>query len=122
MNAIEYHKLEQGRVVGRFHIRAGDAGEVDRLLAARHTPQAHGNSKAVVIWGRVNEEVYSERIHKFGARPITQLEFPSSKAASAHFGYKTDEVGYALRRAEDRDENIATVAGVPLRRADGIPD
>lgn len=119
---IEYQKRVRGSVVDRFDISPSDADEIDRLLNAKRQIKAHGNSKAVVVWGAVDDDIYNDRIDQHRARPITEMTFPSSKAASLHFGYSTDTVGYALRQAERRGESIAVVGGVPIRWVASIRD
>lgn len=117
---IEFHKIENGRRVGRFKVTEAVASEVERVLAAKaYGCDQHGNSKAVVILRAVNEAVYAERMDKHGAVPIEDHWFPSALSASRHFGYHHNAVAQALSAAKLRGADSATVGGVEVGWADG---
>jgi len=117
----EYEKRVNGRLTVTFHATPEAGDEIDTLLR-RLCPasEAHGNCRAVLIWGEIDSEVYQKQIAERGAKPITENCFPSAKAASRHFGYHWDAVGQALGRAAERGEQVARVAGVPVVWADEV--
>ena len=112
---IEFHKLVNGRRAARFAVSQQTADAVELLLCKMgHARERHANGKPVMIDGNPNLEVYELRMAKHGAKPIEDWWFPSADAASRHFGYRYNEVAQALKRAKQRGEEFAVVAGVPV--------
>jgi hypothetical protein len=119
---IEYQKRIDGRMAGKFFVAERDVKQLDQLLSSLDKgPAAHGNSKAVMVWGDVDDETLNHRIQKHKAKPITKAVFPSALAASRHLGYSYNAVGQALCDAKARGEDVATVGGVSFRWADDVP-
>ncbi len=121
MKTIEYQKRIDGRLVSRFHIPDAKTLNADRLLAEMSYPGgAHGNCRPVLIC-EVDEPVYAMRMERHKAKPIENFYFDSAITASLHFGYHWDSVGQALKRAERRGSDTATLVGVTFRWADDAP-
>jgi hypothetical protein len=118
---IDYEKRMNGKLLARFHAQERYVEQIDSLLkAVCRLAETHGNSRAVIIWGEIDEETYRKHREEFGGQEITEHSFPSARAASRHLGYTWDAVSQALQRAAERGEDIASVAGVPFRWADKI--
>ena len=119
---VEYQKRENGKLLTRFVANGENVAAIDKFLGEIcQASEVHGNSRAVAVWGTVDEEKYDRRINNNGAKPITDRTFPSAKLASFHFGYRWNAVGQALNRARERGENVAVVGGVPVMWADEVP-
>jgi len=118
---VEFHMIVNGRRAARFAVSAEAATEVERLLRTQgYERKYHGNCRAVMIWGDINHDVYGERIENHRAKEITNLWFPSARAASLHFGLNPDAVSLALHKSAKRGEQVAVVAGVPICWADEV--
>jgi hypothetical protein len=119
---IEFQKRVNGRVVSRFKVSEEVSAVVEELLSKKgYEHEHHGNCRAVVIFGEINEEVYAQRVARHGAKPIEEHWFPSALAASRHFGYQHNAVVQALGHAKQRGEEVALVGGVPVRWANDLP-
>ena len=118
---VEYRKVVDGRVTAKYRLTAERAVTFDQLLAeAGDTANCHGNSKSVMIWGEVDREAYAARMAKYGAKPITEIFFPSAWAASLHLGYGYNAVGQALSNARKLGQDVAWIGGVPVRYAEDV--
>ena len=114
---IEWRKYVDGRVVGRFIVTEAAVPEIEALLRDKGFEQTnHGNCKAVIIWGDVDEEAYAERVRDHGATPLgDKKSFHSAREASLFFACNPNTVSQALKLARERGEDVAVVVGVPLR-------
>jgi hypothetical protein len=118
---IEFHKLVNGRRVARFTVSEKISPDVEQLLRDKgFEHQHHANCRPVMIWGEINHELYNQRMANHGAKPIHEKWFPSARAASLHFGLNPTAVSIALSQAKERGEDVAVVAGVPVRWADEV--
>jgi len=118
---IKYEKRVGLKTVKKFITTPVQAKYIDAVLERRaERVTDHGNCRAVLIVGPVNNRVYGDRIRRHGAQEIASNWFPSARAASTHFGYESSSVAEALSKAQRKGQSGAVVGGVLVQYADEI--